>query len=69
MAPGKCVLGVYVWSPDQEWRFLQGQDAQPSLWFYPGVSRQDRAKIITLGFAEHRTGLLMRIPKTSPQAR
>jgi hypothetical protein len=61
---GKYVVGVYVWSPDQEKLFLQGQDAKPSLWFYPGVSLPERAKIVTLGFAEHRNGIQIRVPKT-----
>jgi hypothetical protein len=64
--PGKYVVGVYIWLPDQEKLFLQGRDAKPSLWFYPGVSRPDLAKVITLGFAEHRTGIQIRVPKTSP---
>jgi hypothetical protein len=63
IAPGKYVVGVYVWSPDQEKLFLKGQDTKPSLWFYPGVSLPERAKIVTLGFAEHRSGIQIRVPK------
>ena len=66
IAPGKYVVGVYVWSPDQEKLFLKGQDTKPSLWFYPGVARPELAKIITLGFAEHRRGIQIRVPRTSP---
>lgn len=66
LLPGNYVIGVYVWSPGQERRFRQGQDVKPSLWFYPGVSLAQRAKIISLGFAEHRVGIQIRIPKTSP---
>ena len=65
LSPGKYVLGVYVWSPDQEQRLRLGQDAKPDLWFYPGVSRPERAKIITLSFAEHRGGIQIRVPKSS----
>jgi hypothetical protein len=66
LPPGRYVVGAYIWSPEQEQRLRQGQDAKPSLWFYPGVSRPDSAKIITLGFAEHRSGIQLRVPKTSP---
>ncbi len=65
LAPGKYVIGAYVWSPDQERRFRQDQSTKPSLWFYPGVAHSQRAKIITLGFAEHRL-VRIRVPKTSP---
>lgn len=65
LSPGRYVVGVYVWSPDQERRLRQGHDANPSLWFYPGVSRPERAKIITLGFADHRGGIQIRVPKNS----
>lgn len=64
LSPGKYVLGVYVWSPDQTRRLMAGQDAKPSLWFYPGVSLPEHAKIITLGFSEHRRGIQIRVPKT-----
>jgi len=66
LLPGKYVIGVYVWSPDQEERLRRGEDAQPSLWFYPGVSKPERAKVITLGFAQHRDGIQIRVPKSSP---
>jgi hypothetical protein len=66
IAPGKYVVGVYVWSPDQEKLFLKGQDTKPSLWFYPGVARPELAKAITLGFAEHRSRIQIRVPRTSP---
>ena len=65
LPPGKYVVGAYVWSPDQVQRLRKGQDAKPSLWFYPGVSRPEHAKIITLGFAEHRGGIQIRISRNS----
>jgi hypothetical protein len=65
LPPGHYVVGAYIWSAVQEQRLQQGQDVKPSLWFYPGVSRPERAKIITLGFAEHRGGIQIRVRKTS----
>jgi len=65
LSPGKYIVGVYVWSPDQEQRLRQGQEVEPTLWFYPGVSRPEHAKVITLGFAQHRNAIQIRVPKTS----
>jgi hypothetical protein len=65
LPPGQYVVGAYIWPPDEEHRLRKGQDAKPSLWFYPGVSRPEHAKIITLAFAEHRGGIQIRIPKNS----
>jgi len=65
LAPGKYVVGVYVWSPDQLRRSQHDQNIKPSLWFYPGVSRPKQAKIITLGFADHHSAIRIRVPNTA----
>lgn len=61
LTPGKYVVGVYVWSAEQEQRFLHDQTGKPTLWFYPGVLNPERAKAIPLGFAEHHLGLQIRV--------
>jgi len=63
LPPGKYVMGGYVWSPEQRSLLIKGGRGNPSLWFYPGVSDAKRAEVIPLQFAQHRSGLRMRIPR------
>ncbi len=60
LPPGKYVIGVYIWAPGQE-RTL---DSKPTLWFYPGVKDPKGAKPISLGFAQHLSGIRFVVPET-----
>lgn len=62
--PGEYVIGVYVWSAEQERLQARGQDVTPSLWFCPGVTDPKQAKRVSLKLAEHRTGLRIVLPVT-----
>jgi len=60
--PGNYIVGVYIWSPEQEHRLDRGEDVTPTVWFYPGVTSPKEAKIISLKFAEHRLNIRLRVP-------
>ena len=63
LPPGNYVIGVYIWSPEQEKLFSSGNDTgKPKLWFYPGVANPSSAYKIPLKFAQHRSGLRLRVP-------